>query len=88
VQDLIDDGTPPSPIAFGGVLVIVGGGALDVHLLHHLAASGAHLVGADGGGDAIAAGGLVPEVIIGDFDSLIDADRWDARTRLVKLSEQ
>lgn len=88
VQDLIDDGMPPSPIAFDGVLVIVGGGALDVHLLHQLAAGGAHLVGADGGGDVIAAAGLVPEAIIGDFDSLIDPTQWDARTRLLKVSEQ
>ena len=88
VQDLIDDGIPPAPIAFDGVLVIVGGGALDVHLLHQLAAAGAHLVGADGGGDAIAAAGLVPEAIIGDFDSLVDPAQWDARTRLLKVSEQ
>jgi thiamine pyrophosphokinase len=88
VQDLIDDGTPPAPIAFDGVLVIVGGGALDVHLLHELAAAGAHLVGADGGGDVIAAAGLVPEAIIGDFDSLTDPAQWDARTRLLKVNEQ
>ena len=88
MQDLIDDGKPPAPIAFDGVLVIVGGGALDVHLLHQLAATGAHLVGADGGGDVIAAAGLVPEAIIGDFDSLANPEGWDARTRLVRITEQ
>jgi len=75
-------------LAFDGILLIVGGGALDVHLLHRLAATGAHLVGADGGGDVIRAAGLVPEAIIGDFDSLADPDDWEARTRLLHLAEQ
>lgn len=79
----------PKPIlAFDGVLVIVGGGALDVHLLHQLAANGAHLVGADGGGDVIREAGLLPEAIVGDFDSLADPADWDARTRLLHLTEQ
>lgn len=76
------------PLAFPGVLVIVGGGALDPHLLHRLAATGASLVGADGGGDVIRAAGLVPDAIIGDFDSLADPGDWDARTRLLRLDEQ
>jgi thiamine pyrophosphokinase len=79
----------PKPIlAFDGVLVIVGGGALDLHLLHRLAATGARLVGADGGGDVIRAAGLLPEAIIGDFDSLADPEAWDSRTRLLHLAEQ
>src|SRR5665213_1164434 len=76
------------PMTFDGVLVIVGGGALDEHLLRHLAAEGAHLVGADGGGDVIRAAGLVPEAIIGDFDSLADPESWDSRTKLVRITEQ
>jgi thiamine pyrophosphokinase len=76
------------PLAFDGVLAVVGGGTLDVHLLHQLAAAGAHLVGADSGGDAIRAAGLVPEAIIGDFDSLADPAGWDARTRLIRVAEQ
>lgn len=75
-------------LSFDGVLVIVGGGTFDEHLLHRLAAEGAHLVGADGGGDAIRAAGLVPEAIIGDFDSLTDPNGWDARTRLIRIAEQ
>ena len=71
-----------------GVLVIVGGGDVDVALLRQLAADGAHLVGADGGGDVIAAAGLVPEAIIGDLDSLIDPEGWTAQTRVVRVAEQ
>jgi len=78
----------PKPLIFDGVLVIVGGGALDEHLLRKLAAEGAHLVGADGGGDVTRAAGLVPEAIIGDFDSLADPKNWDARTKLIRIAEQ
>jgi thiamine pyrophosphokinase len=73
---------------FDGPLVIVGGGALDAGLLRQLAAEGAHLVGADGGADAIRAAGLLPEAIIGDFDSLADPAGWDGRTRLIRIGEQ
>jgi thiamine pyrophosphokinase len=75
-------------LVFPGLLVIVGGGALDEPLLRHLAARGAALVGADGGGDAIARAGLVPDAIIGDFDSLADPEGWSDRTRLLRIEEQ
>jgi thiamine pyrophosphokinase len=75
-------------LSFDGVLVIVGGGTLDLELLRGLAAAGAHLVGADGGGDVVRAAGLVPEAIVGDFDSLADSGSWDNRTRLIRITEQ
>ena len=43
------------PLVFDGVLVIVGGGAVDADLLRHMRERGGHLVGADGGADQIAA---------------------------------
>jgi thiamine pyrophosphokinase len=80
---------PIAPLLrFDGPLVIVGGGALDADLLRRLAAEGARLVGADGGADAIRAAGLMPEAIIGDFDSLANPADWDGRTRLVRIAEQ
>jgi len=78
----------PVKLAAEGVLVIVGGGALDLALLRQLAADGATLVGADGGGDVIRAAGLVPAAIVGDLDSLVDPDGWDDRTRIVRIAEQ
>jgi thiamine pyrophosphokinase len=75
-------------IAYEGLLVIVGGGAVDYQLMRDLAASGAHLVAADGGADEIVKAGLVPEAIIGDFDSISDPDSWLGRTRLIRISEQ
>ena len=77
-----------SPLAFSGLLVIVGGGALDPHLLRTLSAAGAVLVGADGGGDAIAEAGCVPRAIIGDLDSLKDPDGWGQETTVLQIAEQ
>lgn len=75
-------------ISFEGLLVIVGGGVVDRDLLRDLYAGGGHLVAADGGADEIAAAGLVPEAIIGDFDSLADPGEWLGRTRLIRIEEQ
>ncbi len=77
-----------SVIVFEGLLVIVGGGAVDAELLRDLYLSGGHLVGADGGADQIVAAQLMPEVIIGDFDSLQNVDGWLGRTRLMRIPEQ
>ncbi|MDB5613246.1 MAG: hypothetical protein JWQ22_899 [Devosia sp.] len=71
-----------------GPLAIVGGGAVDANLLVELAERGVVLVGADGGGDAIGAAGLVPAAIIGDLDSLSDRAGWEARTQVIHISEQ
>jgi thiamine pyrophosphokinase len=71
-----------------GPMAIVGGGAVDANLLVELAERGVMLVGADGGGDAIGAAGLVPAAIIGDLDSLTDRAGWEARTRVIHIPEQ
>lgn len=78
----------PQVISYEGLLVIVGGGTVDLDLLRDLYLSGAHLVGADGGAEQIVAAGLRPEAIIGDFDSLGNVDEWLGRTRLLRIAEQ
>lgn len=80
--------TTPSVVGFEGLLVIVGGGAVDPDLLRDLYLSGGHLVGADGGADVIVAAGLMPELIVGDFDSLTNPVGWLGRTRLMQIAEQ
>lgn len=77
-----------SVVVFDDLLVIVGGGTVDFDLLRDLYASGARLVGADGGADQIVAAGLKPELIVGDFDSLKDPNGWLGKTRLMQISEQ
>lgn len=76
------------PLLFDRPIAIVGGGAVDNDLLRALAARGVALIGADGGGDAIAAAGLMPEAIIGDLDSLSDRAGWEQKTRVVHVPEQ
>lgn len=78
----------PSVAVFDDLLVIVGGGHVDFDVLRELYASGGRLVGADGGADQIAAAGLKPELIVGDFDSLTAPHSWLGKTRLMQLSEQ
>lgn len=75
-------------VVFDTPIAIVGGGAVDPKLLVELAARGVALVGADGGADAIGAAGLVPELIVGDLDSLSDRAAWEQRTRVLHIPEQ
>src|SRR5690606_23119718 len=67
---------------------IVGGGTSDAALLRNLADRGIALLGADGGGNAIGAAGLVPEAILGDLDSLDDRTGWERRSRVIHIPEQ
>jgi len=85
VQDANLDTTP---LVFDDVLVIVGGGTVEVPLLQALSHEGARLVGADGGADAIMAAGLVPDAVIGDLDSVSDPEGWPEPTRVLHISEQ
>jgi thiamine pyrophosphokinase len=80
--------TSVDTIDFDGLLVIVGGGAVDLDVLRELYVSGARLVGADSGADTIVAAGLKPEAIIGDFDSIADPLAWLGKTRLMQIAEQ
>ena len=75
-------------LKFDRPLAIVGGGTVDPDLLQALVARDVALVGADGGGNAIGAAGLVPEAILGDLDSLEDRAAWEKRTRVIHIPEQ
>lgn len=80
---------PQVELEYEDLLVVVGGGMVDLDLLASLQAVGAHLVAADGNGAAaIVAAGFEPEAIIGDFDSVDDPLEWLGRARLIKLPEQ
>lgn len=80
--------TQKTLLSFDRPLAIVGGGTTDIALLHELVAHGVALVGADGGGNAIGAAGLVPEAILGDLDSIEDRAGWEQRTRVIHIPEQ
>lgn len=70
------------------LLVIVGGSDFDPALLRGLAQEGAFVVGADGGADAALEAGVVPDLVVGDLDSISDADAWRDRTRVIEIAEQ
>ena len=75
-------------LEYSDLLVVVGAGEVDLVLLEELRAAGGHIVAADGGAEILAAAGLAPEAIIGDFDSVVDPFGWLGRSRLIKIAEQ
>lgn len=46
------------------------------------------VIGADGGADVAFSFGIIPDVVIGDLDSLADEEAWRTRTSVFKVSEQ
>jgi len=75
-------------IATSGVLVIAGGGHVDLALLKTLKNTGATVIAADGGADACAKADIVPAAIIGDLDSLERRPEWERKTRVIEIKEQ
>ncbi|MGI9373688.1 MAG: hypothetical protein ACR2OJ_14440, partial [Hyphomicrobiales bacterium] len=73
---------------FSRPVLLVGGGACDAGLLRAYATRGYALVAADGGAEHIAACDLVPELIIGDLDSLQDRQTWSEKAKVIEISEQ
>lgn len=51
-------------------VTLIGGASFDANVLERARALGSRVVAADGGADAALALGVVPEAVIGDFDSL------------------
>ena len=78
------------PLRFDRPVTLAGAGPLAPRALEAALALAPHLVAADGGADALAALGHLPEAVVGDMDSLGDPDAWSTRpgTRLVTLAEQ
>ena len=88
MQAVIENASIGLPLKFDRVLVIVGAGAVDERLLRSLVDNGAAVIAADGGADACARAGIMPEAIVGDMDSLENLDDWAKNTRIVKFEEQ
>ncbi|MEL7465227.1 MAG: thiamine diphosphokinase [Pseudomonadota bacterium] len=78
----------PPQLAFPEGVVLLGGGPFDPEDLVAALARAPRLVCADGGADAL--GGLTPDAIVGDMDSVVDAARWRAALgdRFVQVAEQ
>ncbi|MCA0045187.1 thiamine diphosphokinase [Celeribacter litoreus] len=69
--------------------VLLGGGALRAEDLRAVRERTLHLVAADGGGDVALRHGVIPDAVIGDFDSLSDLARSEIPAdRLHHIPEQ
>ena len=66
---------------------MVGGAPVDFALMKRLAA-GRPLVAADSGANTALAAGLVPDLVLGDLDSLENIDAVRQRTRVVHIPDQ
>lgn len=77
------------PLKFCAPVCLVGGGALTREMLDQAMTVTDVLIAADGAADRLADWGLMPAAVIGDMDSIQDADRWQNEDCLfVELPEQ
>ncbi|MGI9436064.1 MAG: thiamine diphosphokinase [Geminicoccaceae bacterium] len=68
-------------------VLLIGGAPVDMDLLKRLAVDRA-LIAADSGADAAFAAGLVPDLVLGDLDSISDAEQARQRTRVIQIPDQ
>jgi len=66
----------------------VGGGEVSTKTVEHYASLGWRVVCADSGANRLKKTGVVPEIIIGDMDSLAGIDGWRTRARVLEIAEQ
>ena len=77
------------PIRFSSPVTVVGGGLTDADMIEAARRIAPTLIAADGGADRLAELRLTPSAVIGDMDSIRDADRWrEGPAHFVHLSEQ
>lgn len=77
------------PIRFDSPVTLVGPGAFDRAALDAARRYGPALIAADSGADRLAEMRLEPRAVIGDMDSVAEAERWRAGPhRFVHLAEQ
>jgi len=71
---------------FDDPVILIGGADVDMSLLNRL--SHLPIVAADGGANHLRNTNLLPEMIIGDVDSLQDYEHWQSVTHVKKIAEQ
>ena len=76
------------PFTFASTVTLLGGGELPSGALEQALARSPRLVAVDGGADRALVAGVVPELVIGDLDSISDAARARMAGRLVELPGQ
>jgi thiamine pyrophosphokinase len=69
-------------------VILLGGGDINWFVLQQYLDTGYPVVAADGAANDLKDTGIVPDLIIGDLDSLEDQDFWASQTQVHKVSEQ
>ena len=69
-------------------VILLGGGDINWPIFQHYLDKGWPLVAADGAANALEATDIVPELIMGDLDSLKNLERWEEKTAVHKIAEQ
>ncbi|MEM1344566.1 MAG: thiamine diphosphokinase [Pseudomonadota bacterium] len=77
------------PVAYGNAVTLVGAAPFHAGALAAARAIAPVLVAADGGADTLAARGVLPDLVVGDLDSLADPALWrSGPSRLLPIAEQ
>jgi len=84
----LSDVSHPSVFSFREPVVLLGGGECTSNVLLQLLQQSYPLIVADGGASHLEDTAIVPDLIIGDLDSLENQSHWESITRVVKLAEQ
>ena len=69
-------------------VILVGGGDVNWKKLDYVVDLGHPIVAVDSGAVALRTAGILPDLIIGDMDSVSDDGSWPATTEIIEISEQ
>lgn len=75
-------------LEFDHAITLVGGGAPRAEDVRAARARAPVVIAADGAADHLADFGIDPDAVIGDLDSISDADTWQRRTQVIAIAEQ
>jgi len=75
-------------VKFSTPVLLIGGGDVEWTILFALIEQGYPLIAVDGGANRLKQNEIVPDLIIGDLDSLAERQYWETRTTVTEISEQ
>jgi len=88
MQDQLSSNVDDRKLSYKTPVIVLGGGDVDVEILHEFVARGYPLIAADGAADVALAHEIPIEAIIGDLDSINDISVFSEPTQIIKIDEQ